>query len=56
MRVGARNCLKTEFSEGRNMEAIQHMTLKLDIGDLLAISYLHTHFLQNLKGVVILLC
>ena len=49
-------CQKTEFSDGRNMEAIQRMTLKLDIGDLLTISYLHTQFHLNLKGVVIFLC
>ena len=35
------------------MEAIQHMTLKFDIGDLLTISYPHTHFRPNMKGVVI---
>ena len=35
------------------MEAIQHMTLKFNVGDVLTISYLHTQFRLNLKGVVI---
>ena len=35
------------------MEAIQHMMLKFDIGDLLTIRYLHTQFCPNLKGVVL---
>ena len=35
------------------MEAIQLMTLKFDIGDLLTIRNLHTQFRLNLKGVVI---
>ena len=45
-------CLKTEFPDGRNMEAIQHITLKFGIGDLLTICYLHVHtqFRPNLKG------
>ena len=38
------------FCDGCDMEAIQYMTLKFDIGDLLTISYLHTHFRLNLKG------
>ena len=29
-------------TEGRNMEAIQRMTLKFNNGDLLTISYLHS--------------